>query len=643
MNNKNKNNIKNFFTHWFAEGLKPIPELTVDEWCDIYGKLPPSVSEPGRFRVDRIPYMREILRNMTPNNGINKIVMMFAAQVAKTEVLNQFQAYLMHYNPNNFIVYQPTVELVESYVKNKINPMIDTNEVLTEIFKGKNTNNLTEKSFKGCVGTYKGANSGSGFRMLSVPIVIGDEIDAWPRDVEGEGSPIKLAGNRVTTFGAKAKEIYDSTPTEKDFSNVEDEFLAGDQRYYFVPCPHCQSKQRLIFSNLKYTKSPKNEFKAEDVYYECEYCHKPITENNKTWMLANGEWIPLNPDASPKVKTYQLSGLYSPLGWLSWEKICDEWLAAQKDRGLLRAFVNTRLGETFYEASEQPSHAKLKSLKEDYIKKFEVDERVVKLYAGIDTQKDRFAVIVIGFGKDQEQFVVDYEEIHANPNTKEGWDLLKTYIDRPFNHRSGVDIFISAAAIDTGGRNTSDVYNFVRQNQNKFFAIKGASSNIGSFMKEGSDVDKDLVTGQKFTNPLKLWLINTILAKKTIYSFINNQLNNGITDGSGVIHFAGHLPDFFFQMLVSERLIRKQVNGAIKEEFVLPKGTRNEALDCYVYAYCLAYSFGRVNNIYGANYDLLLNQLTNKPKNQNQTTQTQKTNKPSNSWLGKTKNGFSIK
>lgn len=631
--------LDNSFLNAFAEGLRPIPDLTVDEWCDLFGKLPPSVSEPGRFRVDRIPYMREILRNMTPNNGINKIIMMFGAQLAKTEVLNQFQAYLMHYNPTSYIFYQPTVELVESYVKNKINPMIDSNEVLSPIFKNSKTNNLTEKTYKGCVGTYKGANSGSGFRMLSVPVVLGDEIDAWPRDVEGEGSPIKLAGNRTTSFGAKAKEIYPSTPTEKDNSNVEDEFLKGDQRYYFVPCPCCKSMQRLVMSNLKYTKNPNNELKAEDVYYQCEYCPEKITEDKKTWMLANGEWKAMNPDAPSNVRSYQLSGLYSPLGWLSWGKICDEWLFAQKDREALRAFINTRLGETFFEASSQPSYAQLKERKDDNIKQYEVDERVVKLYAGIDTQDNRFAILVLGFGKDQEQFVVAYEEILGSPANKETWDQLKTFVDRPFKHRSGNEIFISSAAIDTGGHHTSAVYNFVRQNQNKYYAIKGASNSMGNFMKEGSDIDFDHQTGQKFTNSLKLWLVNTILAKKTIYSFINNMLDKKNLEGAGVIHFSGSLPDAFFPMLVSERLIRKQVNGAIKEEFILQKGIRNEALDCYVYAYSVAYAIGRVNNIYGANYDLLLKQLTNKDAPKQPAMQ-----KPNNSsWLGKSKSGFSIK
>lgn len=639
----------NIFSHFFAEGCKPIPFLTVSQWCDLYAKLPPSVSEPGKFRVDRTPYMREILDAMTPNNGINYVSLMLAAQLAKTEALNQLQAYLMHYNPNSYIVYQPTVEISDTYVKTKINPMIDTNEILKEIFDTKNTNNLSEKNFKGCLGIYKGATSASSFRMYSVPIAIGDEIDAWPRDVEGEGSPLKLKENRTTTFGLKGKNIDTSTPTIKDFSNIEDLFLEGDQRYYHVPCPHCQAKQVLKFSNLKYTKNPSNELNVlpDSIYYECEVCKAEIRENDKTWMLFNGIWIPANPSAPSNRRSYQLSGMYSPLGWLSWEKMCNEWLQAQKDTEKLKTFVNTRLGETFFENSEQPSYAKIKALIEPTERDY-VNEKVVSLWAGIDTQNDRFAVIVIGFGKDQEQWVISYDELIGNTAEEQAWQDLKDYVERPFKHASGVELFVSGAAIDTQGQRVEQAYAFVRKNQHKFYGIKGASTNIGSFMRQGEEVDKDLKTGQKYSNPLRLFLVNTLLGKKTIYGFLNNQLTNDKKEGAGVIHFPSHLPDAFFPMLTAERLVRKQDNGTIKEKFIIPKGTRNEALDCYNYAYCLAYTIGKVQNLYSSNYDkfweAVIGKKIKKEENKNNPEQNKPTQRPNkSSWLGNSRNGFSIR
>ena len=550
----------------------------------------------------------------------------------------------------SFIFYQPTVELAESYVKTKINPMIDCNPELAEIFKGKTTNNLSEKSFKGCVGSYKGGNTGNSYRMLSAPIVLADEIDSLPRDIEGEGAPGILMRNRMQSYGQKAKLVETSTPTEKDTSNIEDEFNKGDQNYYYLPCPKCHVKQPLNFYiGLKYTKHPQNEniVLPGSVYYECQNpeCKEHITEDNKTWMLANGQWIPHNPEAPKNFKSFQMSSLYSPLGWLGWEALCNDWIACQKDNEAKKAFVNTKLGETWYEKSEQPSHAKLKARAEPY-ERYEVNEQVVRLFAGIDTQDDRFEVLVLGFGKDQEQWVVDYAVIPGRPTDPSAWNDLKLYIDRPFKSRTGVDLFIEAAGMDTQGHFVAEKYDFIRKNQNKFYAIRGASTNIGSFMKQGNAVDKDLKTGQAYSNPLYIYLVNTVLAKKTIYGNLNNMLTNDTMEGANVIHFPSHLQDNFYNMLTAERLVRQLKNGALKEQFICPKGTRNEALDCYVYAYCLAYVFGKVNNLYGTEYDRVYDQIIGKKVLTNVPTVVKPPSRVLNkkdSWLGKNKNGFSIK
>jgi phage terminase large subunit GpA-like protein len=98
-------------------------------------------------------------------------------------------------------------------------------------------------------------------------------------------------------------------------------------------------------------------------------------------------------------------------------------------------------------------------------------------------------------------------------------------------------------------------------------------------------------------------------------------------------------------MLTSERLVRKHENGTIKEKFMLPKGTRNEALDCYNYAYCLAYTIGKVQNLYSSNYDKVWDLVIGKKikksdDNNNETQKQQPTKKPMRSWMGNNSSGW---
>lgn len=634
------------FAHTFSDGVRPPRDLTVSQWADEFGYLPPSVAEPGRYRVDRTPYARAILDDLTPNNGVNQITFMASAQVSKTEIMNQAQGYYFHYNPQSFLVYLPTVDAARNYSKTKISPMIDSNPNLKPIFS-KNDNNILEKEFKGYVALYKGGNSGNSYRMISVPIAFLDEGDSLDLDIDGEGDPITLIKNRLQSFGRRAKLFLSSTPTIRDFSLVEKNFLLGDQRRYYVPCPHCNSKQVLKFPNLKYTKDPFEEKKSlrGSVYYECEVCQKRIDEHHKTWMLANGEWIAENPNADPTHHSYHICALYSPIGWKSWPQIADQWLEAQDDISKIKAFKNTVLGETYYEQADQPNHKKLMVLAEPY-KLYEVNEKAVSLFAGADVQDNRLVAMVVAFGEDCEQWVVAYEEIFGDPGQPQVWEQLNQLIRRPFKHAGGFDMHIKGCALDTQGHYTQNAYDFVRRNQDRFFAVKGASHDIGYHWKAGKSIDTDTRTGKKLDNPLTLYLVNTFLNKQTLYNSLNNMLNNNLESGANVIHFSKELPERFYEMLVSERLIRRMHKGMLLQEFVKPNNsTRNEALDCYVYLHALAYSMG-VRNLYGSEYKKIwkLNVFEKKNKvvaQPNASSAPAKSTKPKKQgWINT--NGFSI-
>ena len=74
-----------------------------------------------------------------------------------------------------------------------------------------------------------------GVRSTPCRYISCDEVDAFPSDASGEGDPVALAEKRATTFSTRKKVLLTSTPTIKDFSRIESEYLTSDQRLYFVP------------------------------------------------------------------------------------------------------------------------------------------------------------------------------------------------------------------------------------------------------------------------------------------------------------------------------------------------------------------------------------------------------------------------
>ena len=135
-----------------------------------------------------------------------------------------------------------------------------------------------------------------------------------------------------------------STPTLKEFSRVESEYLASDRRKFFVKSPCCGKYQTLVWSQMKWENRD-----ASTAKYECSHCGERFDESHKTSMLRQGEWRAEKP-MTRKTAGFQMSSLYSPAGWLTWPEIVEEFLRSKDDAPLFKTWVNTRMAETFDES-----------------------------------------------------------------------------------------------------------------------------------------------------------------------------------------------------------------------------------------------------------------------------------------------------
>src|SRR5512133_2645918 len=65
-----------------AAGARPDPLLTISEWADKYRTLAQRASaEPGPWRTDRTPYLREIMDCLSPSSPIERTIFVKGAQI----------------------------------------------------------------------------------------------------------------------------------------------------------------------------------------------------------------------------------------------------------------------------------------------------------------------------------------------------------------------------------------------------------------------------------------------------------------------------------------------------------------------------------------------------------------------------------
>ena len=214
--------------------------------------------------------------------------------------------------------------------------------------------------------------------------------------------------------------------------------------------------QWLKFERLRWEKG-----RPETAEYHCEGCDAAIAEHHKTAMLEAGEWRATAEAADPGTVGYHLSALYSPVGWLGWDRIARAWEAARGSDEAIKAFRNTILGETWVETGEAPDWQRLADRREAW-KPGTVPDRGLFLTAGADVQKDRIEVDVWAWGRGLESWLVDHLVIEGGPGDPACWQQLTDLLGRTWRHASGEHLAIARFAIDTGFE-TSAVYGWARQ------------------------------------------------------------------------------------------------------------------------------------------------------------------------------------
>jgi phage terminase large subunit GpA-like protein len=580
------------------EFLAPPPLISVTEWAERHRILSgKDSSEPGPYRVGRTPYAREPMDCLSQNTTCEEVVLMWGAQTSKTTVGSNWLGYLVDTNPGPVMIVQPTIDMAKRYSRQRLVPMIEESPALRRKVRENRSrdeaNTTLLKEFAGGFLAVAGANSAAGLRSMPVRDLFLDEIDGYPMDVDGEGDPIKLAEARQTTF-ARRKRLKTSTPTTKDYSRIESAYLASDRCRYHVPCPHCQTLQPLEWGataehGIKWDRDPDGKAKPETVRYVCKHCGAEVLEHHKPAMLAGGQWVPENSGAQAgRVRGFQLSSLYSPLGWLSWSTLVDEWQRATDaartgDASLLRVFINTRLAETFEEQGDRADEHALRRRAADIPLRV-VNWRLFVCTAGVDVQGDRLEVYVWAWGRGMERQLVDRAVFYGDPalpETEPGspWAALTEYRRTPILHASGRASPLLACMVDSGGHHTQAVYNYAREHQHAHVrAVKGMSQSGKAVL--GKPTDQDITwRGQRYKRGVKLWPIGTDTAKAEIYGRLRQS-----EPGPGFVHLSKHLPGEVFDQLTAERLVTRYVKGHPRLEWIKPPGRRNEALDCAVYA-----------------------------------------------------------
>jgi len=582
-----------------ARNCRPRKSLTVSQWSDDNRMLTSKSSGmPGPWRTSRVPPAREIMDCLSVTSPVRSVSLMKAGQIFGTEIALNWAGYVMDHAPASMLVVVPTLDVRERWVKQRLDPMLEITPVLAKIFnvrrRRSRSNSESIKDYPGGMLILGGANSPASLASMPIKYVINDEVSRFPWEVGKEGDPLELIRKRQQNF-TRRKEFNISTPTIKGACRIEGLYEEGDQRRYHVPCPHCNElivlqwsatpeepwNGRLNWTIDLATKQPKN------VVYVCGHCGSEIEEHHKTWMLENGKWIPRYPHRL--ARSYHINGLYAPLGLgLRWSEMVEKFLKAQGDITKLKTFINLDLGEPWEDQSNKIDHKVLAERAEPYNLR-EIPLGCLKLTCGVDVQGDRLELQLLGHGRGKVTWTVDHLVLPGDPARDEVWDKLTAYLIKPLVNTFGRELRIDATAIDTGGHNTQDVYNYVRRvkelpqamRPRRVMAIKGSNTPSKPILAGRPQPQDVNWRGRVIKGGILLWMIGTDTAKQLLTDRLKSDANH--EPSAHLVRFSNVLPEDFYRQLTAE------VFDPERNKWVKLRARRNEAMDTWVYGTAAAY------------------------------------------------------
>jgi hypothetical protein len=154
-------------------GLEPPAVATVSDWAQTFriwaGR---TTAAAGRYRFDRVPYLREPMDALSERSGVQRVVVMKAARLGFTEgLVTNLVGYAMHQAPGPILVVVPTRDIAVRLARESIDPMCEsTPEVAVRLGRkhGSGARHATlHKEFPRGSLTIVGARSAAALRQTS--------------------------------------------------------------------------------------------------------------------------------------------------------------------------------------------------------------------------------------------------------------------------------------------------------------------------------------------------------------------------------------------------------------------------------------------------------------------------------------------
>ncbi len=595
-------------------GWEPPEKYSTKDWLEKHLKIPAADADfSGPFNADYVPYFWGVMHALD-SISVFMVVLMKAAQIGWTLLETGWIGKIIDTQPCRILALFPKDDKARDFMEEKFEPTVKASPTLLKKIdvstSRKSGNRSTKKNFPGGFLKAFGSNSVSNVKSTPAQVVIVEEPDDTNANVGDQGDAIRLARERVKRF-RNSKFVLGGTPSVEDVSEVQHYTKLGSQRVLPVTCHDCGAAHVLDWENVKWQEKEGGTehpiFKLhlpETARYCCPDCGSVWDDWQRqqnvfnTCLAAKNAGDPFcgwvaTVETDGNCETFKdLSELYVCIPGTSLASVVRDYLEAEHEAALgdetaRIVFRNSKLGKPYEFTSEDSiDHEALKALADNY-SELVCPVGGLVVCAGVDVQHDRLAIVIRVWGRNEESWLLLWQEIPGNTIDKNDpvWAELDKILFNGFEHETLGRLFLTGVTIDSSDGTTSHaVYEWVRTRGKKhrtvsILAGKGDSNDNGKreIFRLPSKIDHN--NPRKPTKADKhgvlVYLIGTHKAKDLIAKRLRGT--------SAFMHsYDSAREDYWEQVTAEIKAPKKGMRGVLVWQ--CRPGRRNEATDCEVYA-----------------------------------------------------------
>jgi phage terminase large subunit GpA-like protein len=609
----------------FASGLRPPPQMNVSTWAERFRRFSDDDPIPGPWRHSTAPELVEIMDALSPHDPCEEVPIIKCAQSGGSASAENWIGFISDLAPGPMLFVQATLQAALAWAAEKFWPMVENTPRLnperggtiralgTPDGDGSTKGKIRFSRSNGFV-LLAGASSAASLRQRTVRYAVEDDLDQFPDDLDGQGSPEVMVDQRLKVWRRQglSKRLKISTPTIKGTSKIGRAYNGSDRRRYHLKCPACGSRFVPEWGDIVW---PSGKPEEAHLIPPCcgfdriEHWQKASMKLPDGWLSdeIDGEKLPRQMSeaefqaararmpASTK-RGFHLTGIIS--AFQTWADMAVSFLSAQGDLNKLKGWTNLIHGFEFELRGGTPDYEKLRDLREQgwgARQPEPMPHGPMVTTIGVDVQGDGLYLEKVGWAENAETWVMDARFLPGPTDVKgEGaWRDLDVYCRRRIVYPGGREFPVDQICVDAG-YNTEAAEAFCRSHPNRL-AVFGRAGWNRPILGRGENLryeQQGKRAGQASKRAEdKAFIVGTFGVKLSWYGWLRSTLKaaaeemiGGVpTAPRGRTHFSQDLPDEYFEQVTAETIITETVGGEPRRVWKPLAGRPNHWLDCHVY------------------------------------------------------------